>query len=84
MEKVYTAYKDLSMEREKIANKAPFCASYDKYLIAPKLARKSWFELEEDEMLMPVLVDKICPFFKDSTHKEPSDMHRDNIEIFLG
>ena len=56
------------MERYLIAKDAPFCSYYKKHLIAPKLARQSWFKLQNYEMLMPVVADNLCKHFK-TTHK---------------
>lgn len=49
----------------RISENAPFCEINDAYLIAPLLAKKSWFELSYYEILMPVRANKICEHFKE-------------------
>lgn len=40
---------------EDVSSKAPYCEHFNMYLIAPKLARSSYFNLNDEiEMLMPV------------------------------
>ena len=68
MRKDYTAYEGHAMEREVTVKEAPFCSYHDAYLIAPKLARKSWFILGDNEMLMPVVVNNMCKRFIEKTH----------------
>ena len=67
--KSYISYcGDDYYEKEKTVKDAPFCNLHDAYLIAPKLARQSWFKLQDDEMLMPVVADNLCKHFK-TKHK---------------
>ena len=70
MKKDYVVYEGHAMEREMTVKEAPFCNYHDLYLIAPKLARASWFKLSADEMLMPVSSDKVCPFYKEMTYDQ--------------
>ena len=57
-------YPDNYGEYDSINIDAPFCSYYKKHLIAPKLARQSWFKLQDDEMLMPVVANNLCKHFK--------------------
>lgn len=67
VKKEYTAYHRMYGGVVRIVNNAPFCTYYDVYLIAPLLAKKSWFELSDDEILMPVRANKVCEHFKEKT-----------------
>lgn len=67
VKKEYTAYHRMYGGVERVVNNAPFCNYYDAYLIAPLLAKKSWFDLSDDEILMPVSANKVCEHFKEKT-----------------
>ena len=66
--KEYTAYSNFDgLCYKRVAKHAPYCNKNKKYLIAPIIAKKSWFELSADEILMPVCANKICEHFKEKT-----------------
>lgn len=67
VKKEYTAYFRMHGGFDRVVDNAPFCSYYDAYLIAPLLAKKSWFELSDDEILMPVSANKVCEHFKEKT-----------------
>ena len=67
VKKKYTAYYMVNVGVEIFVNNAPYCNYYDGYLIAPLLARKSWFDLSDHEMLMPIRANKVCEHFKEKT-----------------
>lgn len=67
VKKEYTAYRRIYGGSDRVVDNAPFCSYYDAYLIAPLLAKKSWFDLSDDEILMPVSSNKVCGHFKKKT-----------------
>lgn len=67
IKKEYTAYRRIHGGSDRVVDNAPFCSYYDAYLIAPLLAKKSWFDLSDDEILMPVSANKVCEHFKEKT-----------------
>ena len=66
-DKEYTAYLRIHGSIDRIAKDAPYCMRYGKFLIAPKIARQTWFEWSCNEMLMPVRANKVCEHFKEKT-----------------
>ena len=59
----YSPYGEDIVEREAID--APYCTHFNKYLIAPKLARASYFNLNDEiEMLMPINIQEKCKYFE--------------------
>ena len=67
VKKEYTAYHRMYGGVGRVVDNAPYCNYYDAYIIAPLLAKKSWFELRDDEVLMPVRANKVCEHFKEKT-----------------
>lgn len=66
--KEYTAYGDIEdMYLERVAKHAPYCSHFGTYLIAPVIARKQWFKLQVDEMLMPVVLNSKCEHYMKRT-----------------
>jgi hypothetical protein len=49
---------------DKTAYNAPYCDCFNKFLIAPKLARANYFNINENiEMLMPTEAQEKCKCF---------------------